>query len=129
MIRQSLYFLGTVLLCSLIAIIVSNWALLAAQNGGGATLTVVATVRPQRIIVVDQNLSITQIISNTNQDMRPLVVLNTVDGPEIPYSESIVRQYAVLKPTLDFSHPAIVYDRSTRGFIPRLMKLFFPPTR
>ncbi len=119
-IKQFVSFLCTVLICTVLSIIGSNW-LLHAATPSNSTLTIMATVRPQRIIIVDKNFVITKIMSNTNLDMRPLVLLQTTDGAEIPYSESIANQYLALKPTLDFSKPGIVYEDSD-GMVVTLVK-------
>ena len=86
-----------------------------AQNVGKENLTVVATVLPVRIIVVDNNFVIKQIISNTEEDVRPLVVLNTQDGKEVPYTDSIRKQYDSIKKSISFVRPGLVYERKTTG--------------
>ncbi len=123
--RSLLSFLFTILVCVVLTITVSDWILEAAQKSG-STITVLATVRPQRIIVVDRNLKIIKILSNTAQEVRPFVLLDSVDGLEIPYSESIVNQYADLKSSLDFSKPGVVYERADRGLLNRMKKLIAP---
>lgn len=126
MIRRLFLFLVTVLVCVTITFTLSEW-LLQAAGPGGSTITVMATVRPQRIIVVDKQLAITRILSNTARETRPIVLLNSVDGKEMPYSESIVDQYASLKPSLDFSKPGIVYERREAGVL-RWLKKLMPAT-
>lgn len=78
------------------------------------SLSITVTVEPVRTIVVDRNLQITNVISNTKEDVRPVVVLDTRDGPDLPYTESIEKQYAALKPIINFSKPGVVYERDTR---------------
>ena len=52
-------------------------------TGSMQTVTVTAAVPPARIIVVDDNLKIKSIASNTKEDVNPKVVLNNIDGKEI----------------------------------------------
>lgn len=110
MIRRLLSFSLTVLLCTSAALIVSNW-LLQAAGPSGSTLTIMATVRPQRFIVVNRDLKIQAVLSNTDHNVRPTVYLDGIDGQEIPYSESIIEEYQNLKPSLNFSKPGILYER------------------
>ncbi len=95
--------------------------LLIAQEIKTQGITVTATVLPTRIIIVDKNLTIQKIISNTSEDVRPIVYLETADGEEIAYSESVRREYSFLKPSLNFSKAGIVYEREERT-IPAILK-------
>lgn len=85
------------------------WGETKSQN-----LSITVTVEPVRTILVDRNLQIESIISNTKEDVRPVVLLETQDGTDLPYTESIASQYALLKPVINFSKPGIVYQRDTR---------------
>ena len=84
-------------------------------TGSMQTVTVTAAVPPARIIVVDDNLKIKSIASNTKEDVNPKVVLNNIDGKEIYYSESIDRQYDLLKLSLNFSKPGVVYQKEDQA--------------
>ena len=77
-------------------------------------LSITVTVEPVRTIVVDRNLQITEIISNTKEDIRPIVLLDTQDGIELPYTDGIQQQYAILKPILNFSKSGLIYERDSR---------------
>lgn len=105
---------------TLVTVILANALILATETASNS-ITVVATVLPQRMIIVDENLTIQKVISNTAEEIRPVVVLGEVDGKEIPYSQSIVEQYQSLKTSLNFSKPGVVYQRDERP-IPALMK-------
>lgn len=107
-------------LITLVTIMLANALILATETASN-TITVVATVLPVRIIVVDHNLMIQKIISNTAEETRPIVVLGEVDGKEVPYSQSILEQYQQLKPSINFSKPGMVYQRDERP-IPALIK-------
>ena len=87
---------------------------LYAQEQYGAKLTVVATINPTRIIVVNDDLQIIKVVSNTDQDIRPIVVRGSEDGPEVAYGDSIIQQYQDLKGSLDFSKPGVLYQKDNR---------------
>ena len=102
------------LFVSVTAIFITSFVVLLVESQN-QKMTVTVTVEPQRVIIVDKNLTIMQIISNTELDIRPIVLLGSQDGSELPYTESIMRQYFFLKPTLNFSQPGILYDRDERA--------------
>lgn len=91
-------------------------SIVIAQPEASNQFVVMATVLPERIIVVDDNLNIQQIYSNTKQDVRPDVYQNRADGPEVPYSDSIRIQYENLKSSINFSKPGQVYQRPASSF-------------
>jgi len=95
-----------------------------AVESSSQNMVVTVTVEPTRVIIVDKNFTIQKIISNTGADVRPIVYLNSEDGLEVPYTESIFNQYMFLKNTLNFSQPGIIYDRDERTPI-ALLKLVF----
>lgn len=101
-------------------VLFTNLFLLAGEHASN-TITIVATVRPLRMIIVDRYLTVQSIVSNTRADIRPLVVLDTQDGKELPYTDAIREQYESLKPILNFSVPGIVYQRDARP-IPAFLK-------
>ena len=105
-------FLAVTALAVLLVLCV-NFLLFAKEQSSG-TITVIATVAPNRYIIVDSDLTIQTILSNTEEEVRPMVLLDTIDGQELPYSEGIMEQYQSLKPSLNFSEPGIVYDRDER---------------
>lgn len=77
-------------------------------------MVVTVTVNPTRVIIVDRDLVIRRIISNTKDDVRPVVYLESEDGRELPYTESITEQYLALKSSMNFKEPGIIYDREDR---------------
>jgi len=83
---------------------------------------VLASVQPARYIVVDSNLQIKQIVSNTNQDVIPYVVLNSLDGNQIPYTTTIQNQFTHLKPSLSFAKAGTVYQRNTSNSLNGALK-------
>ncbi len=99
---------------SIIGCILFTNALLFADESANFNVAITATIRPMRVIVVDQTLTIKKVISNTKEDIRPMVVLDTEDGKELAYSDAIYTQYEDLKPTLNFSKPGILYERDNR---------------
>ncbi len=99
----------------ILSVLVSSMAISAltptAKTGQG--YVVLASVQPTRYIVVDSNLQIKQVVSNTAQDVMPYVVLNGLDGHQIPYTTSIQNQFANLKSSLSFAKAGVVYQRNT----------------
>jgi len=63
-----------------------------------------------RIIVVDKNLNILQIISNTKKEVEPTVRLENQSGMELSLTDFINKQYQEIKPTVNFSKAGVVYD-------------------
>lgn len=119
------------IMVTLIVTLLSNFLIYATEEKSN-TITIIATVNPQRIIIVDKNLTIQKIFSNTAGEVRPLVFLNAVDGEELAYSDAVINQYEGLKDSLDFSQPGVLYQREERpalaalkGIIRRIKILFF----
>lgn len=103
------------LLLTTVVIIVIGTTFAGAVPSSSDTITVVASVLPQRSIIVNDDLTIQQIYSNTAKDVRPEVYLNKLDGEQIAYTDSITRQYQTLKNSLDFIEPGLVYERPPSG--------------
>jgi len=69
-----------------------------------------AEVAHTRVIIVDMNFKILQIVSNTKKDVEPTVRINGENGPEIPLTESVLEQYQKIISTTDFPRIGIIYD-------------------
>lgn len=114
--RHLLAALQTIVIVAIgVSIVSLSIEALAPYQGGAGSYTVLASVEPARYIVVDSNLQIKQIISNTGEDVVPYVTLNTLDGPQLPYTSSVRAQFLSLKHTVSFSRSGIVYTRRTSG--------------
>ena len=74
-------------------------------------------VPPTRIIIVDKNLEILQIISNTRKEVEPTVRIESEKGPELPLTESVLGQYQKIKPTLNFSKMGIIYTIGKKMYL------------
>lgn len=81
-----------------------------AQIGPAQKVRVTASVEPQRTVVVNENFQIISIVSNTSKEVEPKVFLNTVDGKELEYTETIKDEYDILKETLSFAKPGVIYE-------------------
>ncbi len=77
------------------------------------TITLQATVSPRRTIVVDEHGIILQIASNSSIDVKPDVVLDTIDGTSLQLTKDIYQAYSKLLPSLDVTKPGIVYSKPT----------------
>ncbi|MFQ6014191.1 MAG: hypothetical protein ACE5NP_01950 [Anaerolineae bacterium] len=73
-------------------------------------VTVTVTVRPLRVLVVDEEGTITQIWSNTDQPNHRLVGrLGSDQGPEVPITQEIRSQYQALLGSIDWQKRGRVY--------------------
>jgi len=77
-------------------------------------MSITMTVEPIRTIIVDKNLRIVRILSNTREEVRPVVYLEGQDKLELPYTDSIMEQYTLLKKVTNFSKPGVVFERDDR---------------
>lgn len=69
-----------------------------------------------RIIVVDKNLNILQIISYTKKEIEPVVRLENEQGMEISMTDYISEQYSKIKPFINFSKTGVVFDERPLTF-------------
>lgn len=111
--HNTLVHTGALFLAVILTVLFTNIFLYATEQRS-APVTIIASVAPARYIVVDDTFTIRNIFSNTDQDVRPVVFLHSLDGEEMPYSDSVRRQYQDLKPTLNFSQPGKVYTYEPR---------------
>ncbi len=74
-------------------------------------ITVTAIVAPEHYVIVDKSGAITEIISNTNQDVTPVVFAGSVkNGNEYPLTPEVFDQYKKLvRPGQ--SHIGILYKQ------------------
>jgi len=94
-------------------IIFSVFAYLIKSSGKTSINPKISAIR---IIVVDKNLTILQIISGTKKDIEPTVRLESKNGMEISLTDFVSKQYLKLKSTVDFSKNGVVYDRRYVSF-------------
>lgn len=76
----------------------------SAVTGGETVIT--AQVMPVRHIVVDRDGVIQRIISNTSEDVIPVVHLDTAEGDEIEFTAEISERYETAIAHLDMRRPA-----------------------
>lgn len=115
--------------CSFFSVVLlSNVFLFGTSNTDTQReITIVATVLPTRTIIVDKNLTILKIYSNTKDDVRPIVLQDKLDGASINYSDAIQSQYSALKPVINFTQAGLVYQRDTnpvRGLFRKALTFF-----
>ena len=103
------------LVVSTVVIIIVATVVVSAVPKSGGTVTVIAAVAPHRSIVVNDDLTIIQIYSNTTKEIRPEVYLDKLDGEQVAYSDSITDQYQALKNSINFNEPGLVYERPHGG--------------
>lgn len=74
-------------------------------SSGGETV-ITARVMPVRHIVVDGEGVIQRIISNTSENVSPIVHLGTAEGVEVPLTTEIEQDYKAAIASLDMKRPA-----------------------
>lgn len=99
-------------------------AVLAEELAAEHTLTVTATVPPSLLIIVDEDLIIQKITSNTPHQVQPTVRLHSLTGKELPYYQMVKNQYIKLADKYDFSRAGQLYERHP-GFTFNLLKAFY----
>jgi len=121
--RFSQWVIITVASVLIVSSVVS--ALVSSNNPQSGSYVVLASVSPVRYIIIDSNFRITEVISNTSEDVIPTVLINSVNGSPAPYTDSIRTQFTKLSHTIDFSKAGIVYQRSTRNaFIQAIINIW-----
>lgn len=110
-----------------VAFAVLATAIILAVGPSTNTINIVASVLPERSIVVDRDLTIQKIYSNTSEDVRPSVYVSSIAGPPTVYSEAIAEQYQSLKSSLNFKQSGLIYERpgNSLSSIWRSVKSFF----
>lgn len=69
-----------------------------------------------RIIVVDKNLNILMVISNTKKEVEPTIRLENEKGMEISMTDYISERYSKIKPFINFSKTGVVFDERPLTF-------------
>ncbi len=71
------------------------WTLpVSAQTSASVNIEVRGVIAPARSIVVDEQGSITQILSNTNENVSPVVYRLKIDSAnQLPLTSDLARQY------------------------------------
>lgn len=111
--KKFIFSIFVIIITVFVSLLFTNVALFASEQNTTKT-TLMITIQPVRILVVDKDLIIQKIYSNTTVDIRPIVTLNTSDGTELPYSDAIQKEYQFLKPSLNFSNAGFIYERDNR---------------
>lgn len=83
-----------------------------------------ANVLPQITIFVDANLAIEKIVSNSTSPNAKVIVVGK-NIKQLPYGKYVRQLYSTLEPSLDFSRPGIIYQRSANNtpFSERVMNI------
>lgn len=104
---------------TLLIIIISPFILHQAYANSKTILTV--TVLPARIIFIDNYNIIQKVFSNTDKDIPPEMVVLGQENKILPPPKSIIEQYNLLKPDLDFSKAGIIYQRDNMKEISKIV--------
>lgn len=76
----------------------------SAATSGETVIT--ARVMPVRHVVINKEGTILRVVSNTSEDVSPIVHLGSFEGPEVTMSEEARATYDRLVAHLDMSRPA-----------------------
>jgi|GEM_PF-1378882 len=116
--RSKLHVLRSLAIIVISVLAVSLTINALAPDEARNSYVVLASVQPARYIIVNDNLQITKIVSNTAQDVVPYVVLNSLDGEQLPYTKSVQTQFLALKASISFVTAGVVYTRrSSNSFL------------
>jgi hypothetical protein len=73
-------------------------------------------INTERVVVVDQNLTIVKIINySKNKKNDPVIILEGAAGVELPLTESIKNQYLKLEKKLNFKKNGVIYEKKDTG--------------
>ena len=64
-----------------------------ADNQTGDNVTITAVIKPVRYILINKYGTITEILSNTTQSVKPIVYLDKLNGNQVSFSSNLQRQY------------------------------------
>ena len=95
----------------LIAICVS--VLLFAPSVSAAETVVTARVAGVRHVVVDTRGNIQQIVSNTSEDVAPIIHLSTFEGEQVAMTKEIEVRYLAIISKANMEQAGIVYTRNS----------------
>lgn len=74
------------------------------------TVTLTATIRPAKYLIVDNNREIKEILSNTKENVVPTVYINSISpGNMIPLSNNIYDQYISIAACSSINNIGAVY--------------------
>lgn len=90
-----------------------------------AETVITAQVMGVRHIVVDRRGTITQIVSNTSEDVAPIAHLDDLLGKQVSISAETERSYREIIANTDMSHAGVVYVRESplKQFVARLAQV------
>lgn len=91
-----------------LAALVLLWPL--TTYAAGSSVTITAVIRPVRIVVVNDEGTITQILSNGPGDTTPSVHLDKPDGPLLPMAGRIASQYGSIMRRADQQKTGVIYE-------------------
>jgi hypothetical protein len=97
---------------ALFLLVCINWVpgAAAADMSSTAQITVTATVLPARFIIIDNHNHVTEVLSNSRQEVQPTVYLhNIARGNQQPLSSAIYNQYLSLVPAAKRAQSGVLY--------------------
>lgn len=112
--------LGRLLVWRLVAVFCVALVSVSSLNFGSAfaleqlsgQVVITGVVAPERYILLGPKGDITELISNTPQNVTPKVYLGNFKGLQLALTPAISRQYKSILATVKTSHAGIIYVRS-----------------
>jgi len=111
--------LSLLLICSMLALQFIYYPVAHAQSGNSVTIT--AVVAPVRTILVDNNLRIIQIESNTPLNVTPSVYKGTYTSKQVSLTPSINKQYKAIINRVNTRKTGIIYSYNPRFTSPTVI--------
>jgi hypothetical protein len=115
--------LGWLLACLLAEPLLLIANVSAKQSVVSSTINISAIVTPGRYVIVNQEMTIQQILSNTPEDVLPDVFLDNFNGQRLKFDGLIASQFYQLQSRLSFSQTGVVYQISKPSLINRVSKI------
>jgi hypothetical protein len=107
---------------ALFLLLLITWlpGLAAADVSATAQYSVTATVLPARVIIIDNHHQVTEVLSNTRQEVIPTVYLRTIaPANQQPLSSAIYNQYLSLVPNAKRAQSGVLYKVASTANQPR----------
>ncbi|HUD05631.1 MAG TPA: hypothetical protein VMR18_01760 [Candidatus Saccharimonadales bacterium] len=84
---------------------------LTSSPASSGSVTISAAIAPVRYILVDNRGTITEILSNSQENVTPIVYKNKLGSVPITLSQAIYSQYIAIMTNIKARHNGVVYRR------------------
>ncbi len=101
-------FAGPVVIC-LLAVLWPGTVLAAPLTAGGSVI-ISASIAPARYILVDSHGRIREVLSNSPENVMPLVYKGRFNSAPITLTPAILSQYKTIMAHVDARHDGVIYQ-------------------